>query len=171
MDKSQLINKFKHCGIIVEDLDGVLTFTPNKKSTIMYWLLAAVFLPVLWSFIFIMGPSIIGTSILLIGVSCLISGISTIRDIKAFNRCSMIIGSKVLVIGDNQYSMDSVFEFSSESTLNPFFINADLILMTEKGSQRVLKVTRKNRKYLNDDKYDLVSYLNDYLAYIRFNKE
>lgn len=168
MDFKTMQRKFAYCNITLEADQGAYRFQAKKKNQLLYYLMLLLGgLTAAIVFIFV-GLSLIGIVTLAAALSIILAGVKAIKESSLFNNGHIHIDATAIRYPEGEISMQSFVEFQSRRSSNPIFPNANIVVRQNNGGRPVvLRITRKNSKYLNDDRHELVKMLNELMDYLR----
>jgi hypothetical protein len=161
MELHKLKSKLKANGIELTTSNENISFTPIKLSQLKFILLALLFLPALFIFLVITGPSILGILTIGAGFSCLYHGVKSYSEARSFNSSSFIINQSEIIIPQRTIPLQHVKRFKADRTTNPLFYNIAIIAETDNEEIEVIKIWGSNKKHLNEDKYEIIQGLNN----------
>ena len=160
MEIDKLKRKLSSNGVKVSDTSNSIKFEPIQISQIKFILIASIFLPTLFIFLFVTGPSIIGFLILGEGISCVYHGLKSRQEVLNFNSKKLEITDNEIIANQNRIPFSEAKRFKANLSTNPLFSNIDIYLETNNQDYSVLKIWNNKSKYLNEDKYEIISGLN-----------
>lgn len=164
MDLSKLKRKLKGSGIELIINDDSLHFKPIKVSVFRYLSLAILFIPGIYGFLYAPFRLHLRLFILAAGISCLYNGVKSAIEASRFNSFVFKIEGDTALL-ENGIPLHNVKKFKANLATNLFFPNSIVKLQTKSGEElKAFGIWNKNKKYLNEDKYEIVNYLNEYLA-------
>ncbi len=161
MNIDQFKSKLKANGIELIVKDENLTFHPIKKSPTKYLIITLLSLPSFLIVIFFTGLSLIGLIVLGAGISCFYNGYKSRNEVLAFNASSFEITDSEVVLQETTIPLGKITNIMAGRSTNPLFPNISIKLIAENGAHEAIKISRKQSKYLNEDKYDIVNGLKE----------
>jgi len=161
--EKELKNKLRSNGVELTVENDSLFFKSIKKSTLKYYLFAAMIIPMIPLNIFFNVISMMGILVAALGIGSLLHGLKSVSAVKNFNNNQLEINPKEITLNEQRISLDEIVKFKSKNQNNPLFYNVDILASTKTGDVPVLKIWNKQSKYLNEDKTEIVKLLNGYL--------
>jgi len=157
----KLKSKLKANGIELTMEQDSVVLQPIKKSQLKYILIALLSIPTLMIVLIFTGLSIIGVILLATSISLLYNGIKSRNEVVEFNSYNIRFNKTHMIAKEKKINYSDFKKFKAGLSTNLFFPNINIEVQTNESNINVLAIWNKNKKYLNEDKYDIVNGLND----------